>query len=398
MRQAAFALALLLGLQPVTTDLYLPALPALTRSLGASMSAAQQTMAALLLAFGIGQLMWGPVSDRIGRRPVLLIGLTLYTAAGFGAAMASHIGWLIGWRTLQGLGLAASVVCARALVRDLYEPVRGAQVMAYGMSGLGLLAVLSPSVGGLVAGIGGWRLALATVGAVGAVALACVMRWLPETHRRRGRAAASPRALARAWLDILRHRDFIAWSLLMASTFGGLFTMLAASSFVFIDVLGVAPALYGVAIGSASAAYIGGTFVCRHWIRHHGLAGAVRRGAWFTLAGGLVMVVPVLLGMASAWTLVVAQCLYGLGHGIHQPCGQAGAVGPFPERAGVAAALSGFGMAATAFGVGVWLGASFDRSPGPMAQGVAFWSLMTTVVAWTLVQRLAPPRPAAAHR
>jgi DHA1 family bicyclomycin/chloramphenicol resistance-like MFS transporter len=177
----AIALALLLGLQPVLTDLYLPALPLLARDLAAPMSAAQLTMSALILAFGLSQLVWGPVADRFGRRPVLLGSLALLVLAGVGAAMASHIGWLIFWRIAQGATLAAAVVCARAMVRDLYEPLQGAQVMSLGLSGLGLLAIGSPLVGGALAMTLGWRSTLAAVACFSLLVLVFVWRVLPET-------------------------------------------------------------------------------------------------------------------------------------------------------------------------------------------------------------------------
>lgn len=386
--QAALALALLLGLQPVTTDLYLPALPQLTRALGASMTMAQQTMAGLLLAFGLGQLVWGPVADRVGRRPVLLWGLALYTAASLGGALAGSVEWLVAWRMLQGLGMAAAVVCARALLRDLYEPYEGARVMAWGMSGLGLLAIASPSLGGAIAAWAGWRATLVAVALAGAGVLAFVAWRVPETARRLRPDATRPGPLLAAWRHIAGHRVFVAWALLTSCTYGGLFTMLAGSSFVYIDVLGLSPAAYGLLLGSGSLAYIAGTFVCRRWVAAHGPVGAIQRGAWFTLAGGLAMVLPAALGVQSAWAIALPQGLFALGHGVHQPISQAGAVGPFPEQAGAAAALAGFVLAAVAFGIGLWLGASLDGTVRPLAYGVGFWSLLTCAVAWTLVRRL----------
>ncbi|WP_313572298.1 MFS transporter, partial [Comamonas terrigena] len=113
-------LALLLGLQPITTDLYLPALPLLTAQLQAPLAQTQLTLTALLLAFGGSQLVWGPVSDRWGRRPVLLAGLALYVVAALGCALAPSMDWLVAWRTLQGVATGAGVMAARAIVRDLY--------------------------------------------------------------------------------------------------------------------------------------------------------------------------------------------------------------------------------------------------------------------------------------
>ena len=150
-RRAAVALALLLGLQSVSTDVYLPALPMLTRQLGARISQGQLTLSAMILAFGLAQLVWGPLADRVGRRPVLLIGLAAYTLASAGCLLAGSIDSLLAWRVLQGAALAAPVVCARAVLRDLYEPVQGAQVMALALSGLGVIALIGPLAGGVAA-------------------------------------------------------------------------------------------------------------------------------------------------------------------------------------------------------------------------------------------------------
>ncbi len=386
--RAALALTLLLGLQPVTTDVYLPALPMLTRELAAPMQLAQLTMSALILAFGLAQLVWGPVADRVGRRPVLLWGLSLYTVASVGSVLAGDIEALIAWRALQGAAMAAAVVAARALVRDLYEPHEGAQVMSLGMSGLGLLAISSPVLGGLAATVWGWRSALGVVAAVGALTLVFVLWCLPETLQQRNPAATQWRALLKRWAGMLRHPVFVAWTLLVSCTYGGLFTVLAGSSFIYIDLLGLSPAVYGLAMGSGSVAYLAGTLLCRRWIVRHGIAGAVKRGAFFTLAGGASLVVAALLGLLSVWAVLLPQWLFCFGHGVHQPCGQAGAVGPFPQAAGAASALAGFVLAATAFSVGLWLGQALDGRLLPFALGLGFWSMLTSLTAWTLVQRL----------
>jgi DHA1 family bicyclomycin/chloramphenicol resistance-like MFS transporter len=383
----AIALALLLGLQPVTTDLYLPALPSLARSLAAPMSAVQLTMSALILAFGLAQLVWGPVADRVGRRPVLLTALAGFLVASIGAALAPGIAWLVAWRIAQGAMLAAAVVCARAMVRDLYEPAEGARVMSLGLSGLGLIAITSPLLGGALAASAGWRAALAAVAVIGALTLLFIWRALPETIRQRDPQATRLAPLAANVRAVLRHPTFVAWAALTASTYGGLFTILAASPFVYIDVLGLTPMQFGVAMATGSLSYICGTVVCRRWLLRYGLPGAVRRGAVFTLAGGLSLLALAALGVQAVWAVLLPQCLYAFGHGVHQPCGQTGAVGPFPHAAGVASAWAGFMLALVAFGVGLWLGHAIDGSVWPLALGVATWSVITATVAWTLVQR-----------
>lgn len=384
---AALAIALLLGLQPVTTDLYLPALPLLAAELKAPMAAAQLTMSLVLLAFGIGQLLMGPLSDRFGRKPVLLGGLALHTLASLGAMSASQIDMLIGFRALQGLGLAASVVCARAMVRDLYEPHQGAHVMTWALTGLGVLALASPLLGGWLTAVSGWRAPLGAVAVIALLTLLFVAWRVPETSKRRDPRALQPGPLARSSVQVLRHPAFRAWAALVSATYGGLFLLLAGSSFVYIGVLCLSPWGYGLAMASASLSYMAATFFCRRLLARRGLAGAVRLGAVFTLAGGLGMAGLALSGSHSLAGVLLAHWLYNFGHGIHQPCGQAGAVGPFPRMAGVASALAGFMLALVAFAVGLWLGQALDGSLRPLGLGLAFFALTTTMIAWTLVQR-----------
>ena len=196
---AAFTLALLLGLQPVTTDLFAPAMPALARSLGAVMADVQLTMAAAILSFGLAQLVWGPVADRVGRRPVLLAGLLMFTLASVGAALAQRIETVIAWRVLQGAGMSAAVMCARAMLRDLYEPHEGARVMAQALTGLGLIAIVAPVAGGLVAAWAGWRGTMTLTGLCGLALLAFVVWRVPETAHSLQPTATQPGPLARQW-------------------------------------------------------------------------------------------------------------------------------------------------------------------------------------------------------
>jgi MFS transporter, DHA1 family, multidrug resistance protein len=393
----AAALALLLGLQPVVTDLYLPALPQIAAHFAAPMTATQLTMSALMLTFGISQLVWGPVADRFGRRPVLLSSLLLFVLASAGAALAPSIEALVAWRAVQGIGTAAAVVCARAMVRDLFEPHEGAHVMSQGLSGLGLIAISAPLAGGVLAAGLGWRSALAAVALAGIAALLFVWRALPETARVLDPHATRLGPLLRTAGRVLRHRTFIAYAALTAASYGGLFTILASSSFVYIRVLGLTPARYGVVMATGSMAYLAGTFLCRRWLKGWGMTGTAGRGGLFSLAGGLSMAAFAALGVHQVWAVLVPHCVFCFAHGIVQPCGQAGSVGPFPQAAGVAAALAGFVLAAIAFVIGLWIGATLGDTVHPMAYGVGFWSLMTCTVAWTLVRRHgAPPHPAQA--
>jgi len=390
-RLIVIVLALLLGLQPVGTDLYLPALPALSAEFGGNMARTQLTLSGLLLAFGIGQLLMGPLSDRWGRRTVLLAGLALYAIASLASLWAAVIEWLIVCRMAQGLGVAASVVCARAMVRDLYEPAQGAAMMSKALSGLGVIALLSPLVGGVLADAAGWRGALAAGGVFSATSLALIAWKLPETLARPHLHALRPGPLLSTWWRIGQHPVFIAWGLLATLTFCGLFTFLASSSFIYIEVLGTSRATYGLYLMSASLAYLGGTFVCRRWLARYGMTHTIARGGAFSLAGGLLMAALSLAGWHHPLAIAGPQMLFMIGHGIHQPIAQAAVAGPFPENAGAASALAGFVLALSSFWVGLGLGIAMNGTVYPLTLTLGVFALLTATVAWTLVPRLAQP-------
>lgn len=380
-------LSLLLGLQPVTTDLYLPALPVLTTGFAAPMHQAQLTLTALLLAFGVSQLVWGPLSDRFGRRPILLIGLSAYVLAAVGSTLAPSMTALIVWRTVQGAAMGAAVMCARAIVRDLYAPVQGARMMSKGLSGLGVIAFLSAPMGGLLTELFNWRFALLALAIFGAASLGMIAWRFEESLQRKNPLALQTTTLFATWNSILRHPTFLAFSALSAASYGGLFTFLAASSFVFMNVLGLTKTQYGALMALNSLAYIGGTFLCRHWLPRFGVRRSLKWAGLLSLTGGTLMAVLSLAGVQNVWAIMLPQLLFVIGHGIHQPCGQSGAVGPFPHAAGAASALNGFLMMLAAFAMGSWLGDHMDGTVLPLTLGVWFWSALIALTAWTLVQK-----------
>ncbi|MEZ5664674.1 MAG: Bcr/CflA family efflux MFS transporter [Burkholderiaceae bacterium] len=380
-------LSLLLGLQPVTTDLYLPSLPAMTQGFGATMPQAQLTLTALLLAFGISQLVWGPLSDRFGRRPILLSGLVVYTIASAGSVLSDTMEQLIVWRTLQGVAMGAGVMGARAIVRDLFAPAEGARIMSKGLTGLGVIACASAPLGGLLAEYLGWRTALGSLAVFGAGTLTVLAWHFRETLPARNLQALKPLSLLRTWGQILRNPTFWAYTLLATTSYGGLFTFLAASSFVFIQVLELSRPAYGLAMLTMSLSYIVGTFGCRRLLPRLGVRRTVALAGICTLTAGTTMGILALAGVQHVAAIMGPFYLFMLAHGVHQPCGQSGAVGPFPQAAGAASAMSGFLMMVAAFVMGGWLGRSLtaaNQAGGsvlPLTNGVWFWSVLICITA-----------------
>jgi DHA1 family bicyclomycin/chloramphenicol resistance-like MFS transporter len=239
-----------------------------------------------------------------------------------------------------------------------------------------------------------WHWALLMLALFGAGTLAYVGWRYEESLVQCNRDATRPGPLWRNWVTVAKNPSFRAWTTLLSLAYGGLFVILAASSFVYIEVLGVSKLGYGLLMAGNSLSYIAGTWLCRRWLASVGLRAAVRRGAWFSLCGGLGMAAASIAGWHTVWALFLPQCLFMVGHGVHQPCGQAGAVGPFPEKAGTAAALSGFVMMLSAFCVGLWLGQRLDGTVYPLSFGVMAFGIGLATVAWTLVQRDGDPAPA----
>ena len=276
----ALLLPLLLAAQPVATDSYLPALPAITRDLGA----ASASLTVFVLAFGFGQLPCGPLSDRFGRRPVLLIGLAGYAVAALGCALSSGIPMLVACRALQGFSMAAILVCARAAVRDLYPAHEGPHVMARGLTGLGVVALLAPLIGAWTVQSVGWRWVLG--GMAGYAFLLWLLCWRGFHETRATRA--DPSAPKGSLREVFANAGFRAWASLAAATYGGIFCFLLLSPMVYISYLGFSPAWYGWIPAGGSLVYIFSTMLCRRLLRRTGAVRAVQWGSLLSLAGPLV--------------------------------------------------------------------------------------------------------------
>ncbi len=374
-------LALLLGAQPIATDLYLPALPALKSELGNP----SLTLTALLLAFGTSQLAWGPISDRFGRRPIALIGAAGYAIACLAAAFAQSMPILVACRMLQGAAMAALIVVARASSRDLFSPQEGTKILSKGLSGLGVIALVSPLVGAALAAITPWRGSLAAMGVFGALVFVWVAWSFTESlpAERRSTGFAVPGA-TRA---ILSNARFRAWTYVVSTTYATLFCFLLGSSFVY----GVAFKLgifgSGLVLAGNCVFYILGTVWCRRMLATLPPYRATARASWFQLAGAIVTLIPAILVGPWLPAMLAGQFLFSVGHGVVQPCAQAGAVADTPKNAGRAAALSGFAMMCVAFVVGQVMSPFLGTSAWPLVVSISIGAPILALLAHTLLRR-----------
>jgi len=378
-------LALLTAVGPMSVDLYLPSLPEIGRVFGAPPPQVQLTLSGYLLCFAIGQIVYGPISDHVGRKPVLLAALALYVAVCLGCVFAASIEMLIALRCLQALGVAAAPVLARAMVRDLYQGVRAGRELARMGAITALAPVVAPSLGGVLQAAFGWRAAFLGMAALGLCAIVLVIRLLPETMNRRAQEPISLKSIVRGYGVFIRHPTYCMYLAIVAAAYGGLFAWISGSSFVLQDLYGLSPLLFGLVFAMATLGYGAGTLMATRLVGRIGIDRTIVCGGFALAAGGLAMVAAVAMGFGSPFALAGPMALYLCGLGLAMPQAMAGALMPFPERAGAASSLLGFLQQLVASAVGIVVGQMLGSSALPLAVAVAAMGALALVLA--LVKR-----------
>jgi DHA1 family bicyclomycin/chloramphenicol resistance-like MFS transporter len=369
--------AILIGavaLGPISTDLYLPSVPAIGRALGADVAATQLTLSIFLAAFALAQIPVGPLSDRFGRRPILLAGLAVYTIASFACAVAPTIEALIAARAVQAIGACAGVVLGRAVVRDIYGRERAARMLAYIGTAMALAPMIGPIAGGFVESHFGWRWNFAILLTFGLAALLLTWTGLLESNAQPDRTALDPRRMAANFGTLLRDRAYLGFTLTVAFSYAGLFSFISGSSFVLIEGLGISSEQFGFCFAAIVVGYMTGTQIAGRLTMRLGIERMVWIGGAASLAGGLAMVALAPRSGGGTWALVAVvapMVCYMIGTGIVMPNAQAGGLGPFPRMAGAASALMGFLQMAIAASFGIAFGQLHDGTALPMAGLIA---------------------------
>lgn len=382
----AVLLAALVAFQSVSTDLYLPALPAIVVDLATGVEEIQLTLSLFLMGFGAGQLLWGPLSDRFGRRPALLAGLAAYVAAAAGCALAPGIAVLVALRLLQGIAAAVGPSVGRAVVRDLWAPAEAGRVLGYLAAAMALGPMLGPILGGWLTERLGWRAAFWALAAFGTLVLAATLRVLPETVPARDAGALAPRRLLAAWRTVLAHPLFRASVLAAALSYGGIFVWISGSPHLLVGVLGMSPGAYGLAFALSVVGYMSGSFLGARLSRRFGPTLPFRLGGPLAALAGLAAALVLARLPATAAGILPFAFATMLAAGFVLPAAMAASLAPFPERAGLASGLLGALQLAIASGIGYGVAAAFDGTARPM--GIA-WALvgLATLAAATLTAR-----------
>nr|WP_314480041.1 multidrug effflux MFS transporter [uncultured Pseudomonas sp.] len=371
---------------PLAIDFYLPAFPAMAQAFATDEKHVQTTLAAYFLGLSLGQLLYGPVADRFGRRKPLLFGVTLFTVASLGCAYAPNLDTLILARFVQALGGCAGMVLSRAIVSDKCDPIASAKVFSQLVLVMGLAPILAPMLGGVLVNYAGWQSIFLSLSLFSAACLLAISLGLPESMPEHIPRQPLSGAL-RQYLRLLADRVFLGHALTGGIAIAGMFAYIAGSPFVFIKLYGVPAEHYGWFFGANAAGFILMAQVNARLLAKRGPAFLLTRAVWVYLAAGLA-----LLGMAAIrptelWPLLVPLFVCIASLGCILPNASACAMSGQGARAGSASALMGCVQFSVAAGAAALVGLLHDGSALPMALVMSLCGALVVSVA-LLTKRL----------
>ncbi|MDX2144330.1 MAG: Bcr/CflA family multidrug efflux MFS transporter [Rhodospirillaceae bacterium] len=380
-------LTAMVALGPVSTDLYLPSLPSIGSFFSASVSQTQLTLSVFMLGFAGGTLIYGPMSDRFGRRPLILAGLVLFAVSSIGCALAGSIEQLLALRLVQGIGSAAGVVLSRAVVRDLFAREEAARILSY-MSGVMALApALAPILGGWIHLGFGWRGQFAALTIMGVALLTAAKVLVVETNSSLNAQATRPATLVRNVARLLSHGGFIGYALTTGLSYGGLFSFISGGAFVVIGVLGVAPENFGYLFIFVAGGFVSGALIGGRLTKRLGIHAMMRAGVWIGLGAGLLGLGLAVAGVQTLPAVIGPVALVFFSCALVFPNAMAGAIAPFPDMAGTASSVASFLQMTVGALIGVAVGVLHDGTTVPLFAVIACSTLGALGVFYTVIRR-----------
>ena len=370
-------LGALIAVAPLAMDIYLASMPSMAAALQTSDDRIQLTLSLYMYAWSAAQVFVGPLTDRFGRRPALLVGLALFVAASVVCAAARDVDTLIAARIVQALAMATVAVVPRAVVRDLYAGEHAAHMLSLIGIVLGVAPIVAPIIGSHLHVWFGWQANFLFVAVYGAIAFTCVALVLPETIRARSRQATHPRVMLANYARLLRSRVFMGYLLVAAFSSSGLFAFIAGSSFVFVSVLGTGEEGFGLLFGTVMLGNIVGATISSRVVARLGIDRVLHFSTWLMLGAGMALALLAWARVGHPLAVVAPMFLFMVAFMTTMPQATAGGLTPFPEIAGSASALLSFcqlGVAATA---ALAVGLAFDGTQRPMATAIAAASVLT---------------------
>ena len=384
-------LGALAGAAPFAMDVYLASMPSMTHALAATPSEVQLTLSVYMYGWGVAQLFAGPLSDRFGRRPALLGGLSVFVIASLACALSRNVYALIGARLVQAISMASIAVVPRAVVRDLYSGDKAAHILSLMGVVLGIAPIVAPLIGSNLHVLLGWQSNFVLVALYGVVLWFFVRRALPETLHKRDVRATKPDVIIANYARLMRTPTFAAYMGVAAFGFSGLFAFLAGSAFVFVSVMGESEQGFGLLFGSVMLGNITGSMIGSRIVRRLGIERMVRGGTLLMLVAGLALGALALLGTSHPLAVVAPMFVYMVAFMMTMPPATAGALTPFPQIAGSASSLLSFCQFVIASSAAFVVGSTFDGTARPMMLTIAVSALGAFAICWLALPRASRP-------
>ena len=374
-RAGYYRLALILGAQtamgPLAIDTYLPALPTITRQFGASAAAVQLSLSVYFIGIALGQAVYGPLSDRHGRRPPLFVGLALFVVGSLGCALAPNVSALVAFRFVQALGGCAPLVIPRAVVRDLFDERDSVRMLSVLMLVMGLAPILAPLIGGQMLKYLGWRSVFWAYVLYGSVLLLVVAVGLEESLPADRRTRQPVSAVLRTYGRLLRDWRYLGYVLSGGLVFAGLLAYIAGSPFIFIDLYGISPQRFGFFFGSNAIGIIAASQVNRFLVHRYPARQILQAVLWITITASVGLLFGAYTNYAGLVGIVMPLWFFVAMHGIVSPNTTALAMSPYGAVAGSASALLGTVQFLLGAAAGSLIGAFADGTPRPFATVLA---------------------------
>jgi DHA1 family bicyclomycin/chloramphenicol resistance-like MFS transporter len=380
------------AVSPLGINMYLPSMPGMARALGVDFTTIQLTLSLYLGAMALGQLVIGPLSDRFGRRPILLSGLLIFVIGSLVCLLAQSIGLLIFGRIVQALGGCAGVTLSRAIVRDLYGRNQVARMIAYVTMGMAVAPMVAPTIGGLLETFLGWRASFAFLAGFGGLALVFAYWRLRETNHNRG-SGETVRDLMQGYRSLVQSRLFWGYTLVTSFVSAMFFAFLAGAPYVMIELLGRSPAEYGFYFAMVPSGYILGNFATGRIAGRAGPDRMILAGTFLALTAIATMAAIIAAGFLHPAALFGPMLFIGGANGLVLPSSIAGAVSVRPDLAGAAAGLAGSFQIGFGALVAPIVGASLTSTVWPLITIMTICSLLA-IASFALV---AGQRASATH-
>lgn len=380
MLRSALILGLLAAVGPFAIDMYLPALPTIGADLGASVAATQMTLTAFFIAFGVAQLVYGPLADQVGRKPPLYVGLAIFVIGSLGCAIAPSIGWLMALRFLQGIGAAVVMVVPRAIIRDLHTGTAATRLMAMIMLVISVSPMLAPLAGSGLIALTGWRGIFAALCIAGALSLLITGTMLPETLKRQNRVPLNIVNLMRGAAVLFRDPLFMGLTFIGGFGMASFFVFIASASFVYTGQFGLTPTGFSLAFAINAIGFFAASQFAASLGERFGMRRVVAGGVTAFLLFTVTLVVIELAGYASLPVIVAFLFCANAGLGLVIPTTMVMALDPHGEIAGLASSLGGT-LQMLAGGVAIVIASPFFNGTAlPMVLAIALCAVAAFIL------------------